>query len=151
MTVLNDAIVTASKALSERPEKRKAIVVLSDGLDTYSSASASKALDQALALGASIYTVDMSATDGAASRNAQSAAVLRNFAEKSGARFVATPGGQALRDAFAGISEELGHQYTISYRPINRVHDGKWRNIEVKVVREAVSVRTRKGYRAPKA
>ncbi|HEV7396710.1 MAG TPA: VWA domain-containing protein [Pyrinomonadaceae bacterium] len=150
MTVLNDAIVTASKALSERPEKRKAIVVLSDGLDTYSSASASKALDQALALGASIYTVDMSATDGAASRDAQSAAVLRNFAEKSGARFVATPGGQALRDAFASIAEELGHQYTIAYQPINRVRDGKWRNIEVKVARDGASVRTRKGYRAPK-
>jgi len=150
MTVLNDAIVTAAKALTARPEQRKAIVVLSDGLDTYSSASSSKALDQALALGAGIYTVDMSATDGAASRNAQSAAILRNFAEKSGARFVATPGGQALRDAFAGISEELGHQYTIAYRPLNRTRDGKWRNIEVKVAREAVNVRTRKGYRASK-
>lgn len=150
MTVLNDAIVTAAKALNGRPEKRKAIVVLSDGLDTYSAASSSKALDQALALGAGIYTVDMSATDGGGSRNAQSAAILRNFAEKSGARFVATPGGQALRDAFAGISEELGHQYTIAYKPMNRTRDGKWRSIEVKVAREAVTTRTRKGYRAPK-
>ena len=151
MTVLNDAIVEAAKVLNDRPEKRKAIIVLSDGLDTYSSASSSKALDKALALGAGIYTVDMSATDGSASRNAQSAAVLRNFSEKTGARFVATPGGQALRDAFAGISEELGHQYTIAYRPINRTRDGKWRNIEVKVARESVNVRTRKGYKAPKA
>lgn len=150
MTVLNDAIVTAAKALNDRPEKRKAILVLSDGLDTNSGATSSKALDQALALGASIYTVDMSATDGAASRNAQSAAILRNFAEKSGARFVATPGGPALRDAFASIAEELGHQYTIAYRPVNRTRDGKWRSLEVKVAREAVTVRTRKGYRAPK-
>lgn len=150
MTVLNDAIVTAAKALNARPEKRKAIVVLSDGVDTYSGASSSKALDQALALGAGIYTVDMSATDGAATRNAQSAAILRNFSEKTGARFVATPGGQALRDAFASISEELGHQYTIAYKPINRTRDGKWRNIEVKVAREGTTVRTRKGYRAPK-
>lgn len=150
MTVLNDAIVTAAKALNERPEKRKAIVVLSDGIDTYSKASATKALDQALALGASIYTVDMSATEGSASRNAQSAAILKNFAEKSGARFVATPGGPALRDAFASIAEELGHQYTLAYRPVNRTRDGKWRNIEVKVDRESVNVRTRKGYHAPK-
>src|SRR5215813_735016 len=149
MTVLNDAIVTAAKALNERPEKRKAIVVLSDGIDTYSKASATKALDQALALGASIYTVDMSATEGSASRNAQSAAILKIFAEKSGARFVATPGGPALRDAFASIAEELGHQYTLAYRPVNRTRDGKWRNIEVKVDRESVNVRTRKGYHAP--
>lgn len=150
MTVLNDAIVKAASVLNDRPEKRKAIVVLSDGMDTNSRASASKALDQALALGASIYTVDMSATDGGASRNAQSAAILKNFAEKSGARFVATPGGPALRDAFASIAEELGHQYTITYRPLNRVHDGKWRTLEVKVAREAATVRTRKGYRAAK-
>jgi Ca-activated chloride channel homolog len=151
MTVLNDAIVNAAKVLSDRPEKRKAIVVLSDGLDTYSSASTSKALDRALALGAGIYTVDMSASEGAVSRNTQSAAILRSFAEKSGARFIDTPGGPALRDAFASIAAELGHQYTIAYHPLNRTRDGKWRNIEVKVVREGTSVRTRKGYRAPKA
>ncbi len=150
MTVLYDAIVKAAALLRVRPEKRKAIVVLSDGIDTRSGASSAKALDQALALGASIYTVDMSATDGGASRNAQSAAILRNFAEKSGARFVATPGGPALREAFASIAEELGHQYTISYRPLNRAHDGKWRNLEVRVAREGSLVRTRKGYRAPR-
>ena len=150
MTVLNDAIVKAAAVLNNRPEKRKAIVVLSDGMDTYSKASSSKALDLALAQGASIYTVDMSATEGSASRNAQSAAILKNFAEKSGARFVATPGGPALRDAFASIADELGHQYTVAYRPLNRARDGKWRNIEVKVGRDALTVRTRKGYRAPK-
>ena len=150
MTTLNDAIVMAASQLAERPEKRKAIVVLSDGIDTYSKATSGKALDLALAAGASIYTVDMSATGGSASRNTQSAMVLKNFAEKSGARFIATPGGPELRDAFASIAQELGHQYTIAYRPANRTRDGKWRNIEVKVSREGLTVRTRKGYRAPK-
>jgi Ca-activated chloride channel family protein len=150
MTVLNDAIVQAASVLAERPEKRKAIVVLSDGLDTYSKASSGKALDSALAVGASIYTVDMSATLGSLSQNQQSASVLKNFAEKSGARFVATPGGPALRDAFAGIAEELGHQYTIAYRPLNRERDGRWRNINVKLLRDDLTARTRKGYRAPK-
>ena len=155
MTVLNDAIVKAASVLSERSEKRKAIVVLSDGVDTFSKASTNKALDVALALGAGIYTVDMSSTEGSVSRNNQSAAVLRNFAEKSGARFVATPGGTALREAFTSIADELGHQYTLAYRPLNTVRDGKWRSVQVKVTQnqtqDALSVRTRKGYRAPKA
>ena len=150
MTVLNDAIVKASSVLAQRPEKRKAIMVLSDGLDTHSKATTEKALDSALAVGASIYTVDMSASEGSASRNPQSAAILRNFAEKSGARFVSTPGGPALRDAFASIAQELGHQYTIAYRPVNRARDGRWRTIDVKVARDDFTVRTRKGYRAPK-
>jgi VWFA-related protein len=150
MTRLNDAMVDAAKVLAERDEKRKAIVILSDGLDTMSKASSDKALESALAIGASIYTVDMSATEGGAFRNQQSAAVLRGFAEKSGGRFVSTPGGPELRDAFAAIADELGHQYTLAYRPLNRAHDGKWRKLEVKTSREDLIVRTRKAYRAPK-
>jgi Ca-activated chloride channel family protein len=150
MTKLNDAIVNAAKALADREEKRKAIVVLSDGLDTNSDASADKALESALAIGATIYTVDMSATDGQAFRNQQSAGILKSFAEKTGGRFVATPGGPALRDAFASIADELGHQYTVAYRPLNRAHDGKWRKLEVKTSRDDLIVRTRKAYRAQK-
>jgi Ca-activated chloride channel family protein len=151
MTTLNDAIVEAATALAAREEQRKAIVVLSDGMDTYSKSSSSKAMESALAIGASIYTVDMSATDGNASRNQQSAMILKSFSEKTGGRFVATPGGPALRDAFASIAEELGHQYTIAYRPANTSRDGKWRSLEVKVSRSDLVVRTRKGYRAPKS
>lgn len=150
LTTLNDAIVDAAKALSLRPEKRKAILVLSDGLDTHSNASADKAVESALAIGASVYTVDMSASEGSSSRDQQSAGVLKSFAEKSGGRFVATPGGPALRDAFASIAEELGHQYTIAYRPLNQKRDGKWRKLDVKMTRSELIVRTRKAYRAPK-
>ena len=150
MTTLNDAIVEASKALTDRPEPRRAIVVLSDGMDTYSKASSDKAVESALAVGASIFAVDMSALDTPGFANRQSAASLKGFADKTGGRFVATGGGQVLRDAFAGIADELGHQYTIAYRPSNIARDGKWRTLEVKVDREDLKVRSRKGYRAPK-
>ena len=59
MTTLNDAIVEAAKRLAERPEARKAIIVLSDGMDTYSKATSDKAVESALAIGASIFAVDM--------------------------------------------------------------------------------------------
>lgn len=150
MTTLHDAIVEAANTLASRPENRKAIVILSDGMDTFSKASSEKAVETALAVGASIYAVDMSQMDVAGSRKQPVAASLKSFAEKTGGRFVATPGGPALRDAFTGIADELGHQYTISYRPENKTRDGKWRSLEVKAQREDVSVRTRKGYRAPK-
>ena len=150
MTTLNDAIVEAAKTLADRPEQRKAIVVLSDGMDTSSKASSDKAVESALAVGASIYAVDMSSLDVAGSTKQQSAASLKGFAEKTGGKFIATAGGPALRDAFTSIAEELGHQYTISYRPVNKKRDGKWRTLEVKLSRNDLTVRTRKGYRAPK-
>ena len=150
MTTLNDAIVEAAKTLAARPEHRKAIVILSDGIDTYSKASSDKAVESALSIGASIFAVDMSSVDVAGSQRHQTAASLKAFADKTGGRFVSTPGGPALRDAFTGIAEELGKQYTISYRPVNQKRDGKWRALEVKLEREDAVVRTRKGYHAPK-
>ena len=150
MTTLNDAIVEASKTLADRTEVRKAIVVLSDGMDTFSKASGDKAVETALAVGASIYAVDMSSLEVGGTSGRQSALSLKGFAEKTGGRFITTPGGPELRDAFTGIADELGHQYTISYRPMNTKRDGKWRTLEVKVTRDDLVVRTRKGYRAPK-
>ena len=150
MTALYDAILRGAQTLAARPEQRKAIVVLSDGMDTKSSASAGKALEAALAVNAGIYAVDMSATDGGVSKDIQSAMQLKSLAEKSGGRFIATPGGPALRDAFASIAQELGHQYTIAFRPADQTRDGKWRTLEVKLSRPELTVRTRKGYRSPK-
>jgi len=150
MTTLNDAIVEAAHTLADRPEHRKAIVILSDGMDTFSKASAEKAVESALAVGASIYAVDMSALEVSGSNAHQGAPTLEGFATKTGGRFISTAGGPALRDAFTGIAQELGQQYTIAYRPQNTTRDGKWHKLEVKLSREDLIVRTRKGYRAPK-
>jgi len=151
MTVLNDAVFTAAEVLAKRPEKRRAIILLSDGADTMSKRSAEKALNAALAADATVYTVDMSAINYNGKDRVQNQTVLKNFAEKTGGRFVATPGGLAMRDAFKQIVEELGGQYTIAYQPTNTKKDGKWRSIELRVARPKLSIRTRKGYKAAKA
>src|SRR5438309_1136656 len=148
MTALNDAVLRAADDLAKREEKRRAIVVLSDGGENYSRASGDKALDHASQAGATIYAVNMSETGPG--RDIAGASILKNLADKSGGRYVASPGGQELRDSFAAIAEELGHQYTLVYRSLNRARDGKWRAIQIKLARPNVTVRTRKGYRAPK-
>lgn len=150
MTALNDAIVQAAAALADRPEKRRAIVVLSDGADTISGANADRALRSALAANATIYTVDMSSESTNARERMLSQGALRNFADKSGGLFVATPGGTALREAFRDVVMELGIQYTLGYQPANPRRDGRWRSIEVRVSASGAKVRTRKGYNAPK-
>jgi len=150
MTVLNDAIYKAAEVLSKRPEKRRAIIVLSDGADTQSGKSAEKALRAALAVNATIYAVDMSATDLKASEKAQNRGALTTFADKTGGRYIETPGGIAMRDAFRRIVEELGQQYTIAYQPSNTAKDGKWRAIRLVISRPNLTIRTRKGYNAPK-
>lgn len=150
MTALNDAVLLAATELSNRPEKRRAIVVLSDGEDTMSKHSAEKALKAALEVNAVIYTVDMSAIDNANTRRVQNRAVLKRFADKTGGMFVTTPGGAALRDAFKAIIEDLGTQYTVAYQPSGDRKDGKWHALELRVAKPKLRIRTREGYNAEK-
>ena len=150
MTALNDSIFRAAEELKVRPEKRRAIIVLSDGADTISGKSPDKALKAALDAGANVYTIDMSDPNTAGKDRMQSQSALKNFAEKSGGKFVATPGGAALRQAFKDIVDELGIQYTLGYEPADQKKDGKWRAIELRVARPNLTIRTRKGYHATK-
>ncbi len=149
-TVLNDAVYEAAKKLETREEKRKAIIVLSDGADTRSGRSASKALKAALKANVTIYSVDMSAINTGGKRRMQNQGVLRKFARKTGGKFVKTPGGIEMRSAFENIVKDLGVQYTIGYYPQNTKKDGKWRKIEVRVPDQNLNIRTREGYNAPK-
>lgn len=150
MTALNDAIFKAASLLSTRTEKRRAIIVLSDGADTNSGKSSDAALKAAIAANATIYTIDMSSPDERGADRAQNQGALKNYASKSGGTFVASPGGPAMRNAFKQIVQELGSQYTIAYTPTNTKKDGKFRAIEVRVARAGLTIRTRKGYNAPK-
>ena len=71
-------------------------------------------------------------------------------ASQSGGRFVEAQNGQALPETFKNLAEELRSQYTITYQPTNTAKDGKWRAIDLKVNKTDLTVRTRKGYNAPK-
>jgi Ca-activated chloride channel homolog len=150
-TPLYDAIVQASEELSKRSERRRAILIASDGADTTSRASLDQALRKAAAANAMIYAIDM--TDSRVFRTSQresGTGVLKSIAEKTGGKFFQTPGGGELRDAFANAVTELRNQYTITYSSANERQDGRWRTIDVRIARPALAIRTRKGYYANK-
>jgi Ca-activated chloride channel homolog len=150
-TPLYDAIVQASEELSNRSERRRAVLIASDGADTTSKASLDQALRKAAAANVMVYAIDM--TDNTVfrtNRRDTSADVLKSMAEKTGGKFFQTPGGNALRDAFAKAVTELRNQYTITYSSTNERQDGRWRAIDVRVARPDLSIHTRKGYYASK-
>jgi Ca-activated chloride channel family protein len=150
-TTMHDAVARAAADLTQRPERRRAIVLLSDGADTRSRASLDQAVNAALAADAVVYTVNMMDERANPIEKAKALGPLKSYAEKTGGRYLATPGGQALAEAFTSIVEELTNQYTLGYRPANRTRDGRWRAIALKLSRAELKTRTRSGYRAPKS
>jgi Ca-activated chloride channel family protein len=150
-TPLYDGIAKAAEALGKRPERRRAILVVSDGADTKSKVTLEQALRKTLDAQASIYAVDM--TDAAVYRTQprdNGAEVMKQLAAKTGGKFFPTAGGSKLRDAFANTIEELRHQYTLTYESSNERFDGRWRAVEVKLAKPQYNVRTRQGYYARK-
>ena len=109
-----------------------------------------RCLKAAMSVNATIYTVDMSSPEMKPQDRAAGQTALKNYAQKSGGTFVTTPGGAGVRDAFRRIVEELGGQYTLAYEPKSTKNDGKWRAIELRISRPNLTIRTRKGYNAPK-
>jgi Ca-activated chloride channel family protein len=73
------------------------------------------------------------------------------LAEYSGGRLFDALKTDDLGPAFEGIAQELASQYSIGYYSTNSKHDGKFRNVEVRVRRPGLVTRTKKGYLAPKA
>jgi len=150
-TPLYDAIVRAASVLAQRPERRRAILVVSDGADTNSKVSLGHALRMVIGGQISVYAVDLTRTDiSGANRNDNGTEVLKALAEKTGGKFFQTPGGNKLREAFAKTVDELRHQYTITYQSTNDNYNGRWRAIEVRIAHPKLNVRTRQGYFARK-
>jgi Ca-activated chloride channel homolog len=150
-TPLYDAIVRAAAVLARRPERRRAILVVSDGADTNSKASLGHALRKTIGGQISIYAVDLTNTTIYGGRpHDNGTEVLQALAERTGGKFFRTPGGNKLREAFAKTVDELRHQYTITYQSSNDDYNGRWRAIEVRIAHPKLNVRTRQGYYARK-
>lgn len=154
ITKMYDAVSAASKHLADRPEQRRAILLLSDGADYGSGESYDDAVQAAQAAGVTVFGIDLApiGESGSLSRaeELRARAILSGFAEKTGGRFFATKSnGTGLNEAFEQIVDELGHQYTIGYSPTNLKRDGTWRAIAVTTAKPGVRLRARSGYRAP--
>lgn len=150
-TPLYDAITKSAEALAERPERRRAILIVSDGADTKSKATLEQAVKKTLDAQASIYAVDLSdASVYKTQPRDNGAQIMKDMTAKTGGKFFATAGGSQLRDAFASTVDELRNQYTLTYESTNEKYDGKWRAVEVRVAKPLASVRTRQGYYARK-
>ncbi|MCY4658391.1 MAG: VWA domain-containing protein [Acidobacteria bacterium] len=143
-----------ARAREERDEsRRRAVVLLSDGVDSSSLISEDVVLSEARRSRASVYSVslgqNLSARLTAGARGARGTALLEELGRTTGGRVIVPASADELQAAFAQVAEELRHQYGLAYVSDNVRRDGRWRRIELRVRnRPDLSVRHREGYYA---
>ncbi len=136
-TPLYDATLGALDAI-QPAAGRRALVLLSDGTDRYSGATAADLVDRARKHDVLIYPVAVGSVRPPVFAELAAATGGRSF-------FVREP--RALIQTMAGIARELRSQYLLGYVP-SRERSGEpaWHNIDVTVARPELRVRAREGY-----
>ena len=126
---------------------RPVLVIYSDGVDSRSELTFREAVDLLKASHATVYAIGL--LDNSGSARMDSRMKLQMMAEITGGTAVFPASVKELDAFYARILEEIRGQYQLGYASTNTAADGRWRNVEVRVTRPGLKVRTRKGYFAP--
>jgi Ca-activated chloride channel family protein len=149
-TAIWDAVaLTSTNVLANAAgQRRRAIILLSDGINTSGRLSQKEAINRALAAEAVVYTIGVGSERDGLDRNA-----LRDIAQRTGGRAFFPDKKFDLNAAFAEIERELRTQYLIAYSSTNKNRDGSYRKITIEITnpelkKEKLEIRHRTGYYA---
>jgi VWFA-related protein len=139
-TLLYDAVVQASNELMRKQTGRKALIVLSDGVDFGSNAALEDALEAAQRADTLIYSILYS--DGGHDGDK----VLRRMSEESGGSFFEVSKKQPLEQMFDILQQELRTQYSLGYVSDKPVTVSEFRKLRLAVNQKDLKVQARHEY-----
>ena len=178
-TRFHDAMLLASRDQSPRPNARHAIIVLTDGIDSGRGTTFDAALRAALQAQTTVYVVSnteierarkeeelatlLAGSDSALRFNQLRVDDLRlglaalKDSERNLEQLTAATGGRLYRPrsfndlerTYAEVADELRHQYTLYYSPLNTKRDGQFRRVRVATTNPTHQIAARVGYYAP--
>lgn len=171
-TRLYDALALVAVDRLGQTEGRKAIILLTDGVDTQSQLTDAGGALAAIeasntpvfvlrfetgdagsflppgAYGIRRWLIPPDAPEKAEDARADGDRFLMRLASGSGGRMLAARASADVPEMLAHIAGELSRQQVLAYHPSNSMLDGSYRRIRVTVDCEGCSVRARSGYRA---
>jgi VWFA-related protein len=150
VTAIWEAVaLTSSNVLANAPGlRRRAIILLTDGLNNEFRLSQKEAINRALAAETVIYAIGIGSERDGLDRGA-----LKDLAQRTGGRAFFPDKKFDLNAAFAEIEQELRTQYLIAYSSTNKKRDGSYRKITIEITnpelkKEKLEIRHRPGYYA---
>jgi len=155
-TVLYDAVYLAANERLRTEVGRKAVILITDGVDTGSKISRDKSIEAAQKADSiiySIYYVDRAAYGGGFGSisfggGGSGESELRRMSSETGGQVFPVSNKLTLDDIFRAIQEEMRSQYVIAYTPPNPKKDGSYHKVDLRVGNKDYRVQARKGYYA---
>lgn len=136
-TALYDGVAAAIRAL-EQAHGRRAILVLSDGMDNSSQVTPEQALAGIGPAGLSISTIGLGDPARAPGEWAGlDVDALRQLAERAGGSYSAVSEAEALRALYVRLGRELQSEFVLSYTSLSGLRDGVTRSLSVSLAEAA--------------
>ena len=152
-TSLHDAIAAAAERVATRPMARRAVVVLTDGIDTASRMTPAQVSAKAAAIDVPVYIIAVvlpiddpgsdRATPGSKRQAPASIGTIEDLARWTGGALYYSSTSASAYTAARSVIDELRHLYLIAFEP--GAAPG-WHPIEIRTSQKDFVVRTRGGY-----
>jgi VWFA-related protein len=167
-TTLYDSILLASDDLMKKQQGRKALILLTDGVDNGSRVSLSRAIEAAQRADTLVYSILFAGEEGnqqpfgmgrgmgrrggmgryppQQSQRPDGKKVLQRISLETGGGFFEVSKKDSIDQIYDRIQEELRNQYSIGYTSDNEAGGTGFRRIAVTVKQKGMIVQTREGY-----
>lgn len=140
-TAVRDAVAASLALAAKGVHRKKAVLVISDGIDTSSRRTVKQVQEAIRASEVLVYALGV---DGGSSSVDTKA--LRRLTDETGGRTEVVKGFSNLEKATAQLADEFNQQYVLGYAASTK-RDGRWHTIKVEVRNKKGSkVRARAGY-----
>jgi VWFA-related protein len=159
-TMLYDAVLLASDEVARKQSGRKALILLTDGVDTGSKTSLYSAVEAAQRADTLVYSIlfeDPEAYGGGGFGMGRRGGripmsmpngkkVLEQISRETGGRFFEVSKKQTLAKVYDEIDTDLRHQYSLGYSPDRTEAAGGYHKIHLTTKQKGLTVQTREGY-----
>lgn len=142
-TAVYDAVLESMPLVAARSKVRAALLIISDGADTASTATLRETRSGLIRSDTFVYAIAIDSPEPQAINTRVNPAALTELTSETGGRTEIVRSSSDLVDATARIADELNHQYLIGY-PTPHTRDGQYHSIRLRA--GSYRVRARNGY-----